>query len=221
MTLLPASFAALLATPWGSVFYDLIFTVRISLMYSVYTTKGFVLGSVESGEANRIYFIYTEDFGLVRASAQGIRLEKSKLRYGIDTSVYGLFSIVRGKEVWRIVGCERLTPVPHRIELSRALSRVLYLVKRLVHGEGSNPDLFSTLCAMIERIESQKNDDATLIELVTVLRVLRSLGYMGEIGDAPQAFFSGSLTDEMIEYAHAHRQLLMRSVNEAIDKSQL
>jgi len=75
-------------------------------MYSVYTTAGFVLGSAERGEANKIYSIYTKDFGLVRASAQAVRLEKSKLRYNLDDFTHGHFSLVRGKELWKLTGSE-------------------------------------------------------------------------------------------------------------------
>jgi hypothetical protein len=46
--------------------------------------------------------IFTRDFGLVTAVAQGIRLEKSKLRYYVQNYSFAVFSLVRGKEFWRL-----------------------------------------------------------------------------------------------------------------------
>ena len=48
--------------------------------------------------------IFTRDLGLVFASAQGIRFEKSKLRPFTRDYSFGQFSFVKGKEYWRLTG---------------------------------------------------------------------------------------------------------------------
>ncbi|MEK9177832.1 MAG: recombination protein O N-terminal domain-containing protein, partial [Patescibacteria group bacterium] len=71
-------------------------------MYSITTTPGFIIDSRPYGEAGRLMSIFTRELGLVRATAQGIRLEKSKLRYSSQLYSFGIFSFVCGKEFWRL-----------------------------------------------------------------------------------------------------------------------
>jgi hypothetical protein len=79
-----------------------------SWVHHVHTTDGFTIGSKPYGEAGKIVFIYTRDLGFLTAIAQGIRLEKSKLRYSIRDYGFASFSLVHGKEFWRIVGASEM-----------------------------------------------------------------------------------------------------------------
>ena len=49
-------------------------------MHHIYTTKAIIIKSLPLGEANKIYFLLTKDLGFIKASAQGVRLDKSKLK---------------------------------------------------------------------------------------------------------------------------------------------
>lgn len=192
-------------------------------MYSVYTTAGFVLGSAERGEANKIFSIYTEDFGLVRASAQGVRLEKSKLRYTLDDFARGYFSLVKGKELWRLTGSERDGDSIVSTEARRIVARVLNLVKRLVHGEERNPELFSALDSMMKKARtiSMTSDDTTPFELLSLLRVLHTLGYLGDITGLPESVLSGDMTDEMLSVVSGKKTILLSHINRALEQTQL
>lgn len=140
------------------------------MSYAVYTTRGFILGSAPSGEASKIYTIYTEDFGLVRAKAQGVRLLASKLRYNLDDFVFGSFSLVRGKELWRLTGAETASLEPENAPLR---ARILSLVRRLVQGEERNDGLFKALTLLAQ--EEAADTDA---EVRILSAVLASLGYL-------------------------------------------
>jgi recombinational DNA repair protein (RecF pathway) len=133
--------------------------------YAIYTTHGFVLSSAPSGEASKTYAIYTQDFGLIFARAQGVRLLSSKLRYSLDNYIFGKFSLVKGKEVWRITGAEA---EPVRVD-SLARARILNLVRRLVQGEEKNEKLFESLLEL---------HGQTLSETDALGKVLAALGYL-------------------------------------------
>ena len=75
-------------------------------MHPIHTTPGFIIGSRPSGEAGKMISIFTRDLGLVFASAQGIRFEKSKLRPFTQDYSFGQFSFVRGKEYWRLTSAQ-------------------------------------------------------------------------------------------------------------------
>lgn len=192
------------------------------MSYSIYTTRGFVLGSAPRGEANKTFFLYTSDFGLVRAGAQGVRLLKSKLRYNLDDFSCGYFSLVRGKELWRLTGSERDVIVASP-EARRAVARVLHLVFRLVHGEEKNPLLFSALDSMISyavRVPEEARD-LSAFESLSLLRVLHSLGYIGAIDGVLPGSFSGEITDAALSSVSSRKGEVLAHINKAIRESQL
>lgn len=192
-------------------------------MYSIYTTRGFVLGSAERGEANKIFSIYTEDFGLVRASAQGVRLEKSKLRYTLDDFARGYFSLVKGKELWRLTGSERDDDSIISTEARRIVARVLNLVRRLVHGEERNSELFSALDSMMKKAREIPlvSGDLTPFELLSLLRVLHTLGYFGTVQGIDGSVLTGDMTDEMFLLVSKNKTGILSHINRALEETQL
>ncbi|MEK7163202.1 MAG: recombination protein O N-terminal domain-containing protein [Patescibacteria group bacterium] len=162
------------------------------MSYAVYSTRGFVLGSAPSGEASKIYLIYTEDFGLVRARAQSVRLLVSKLRYNLEDYSFGIFSLVRGREIWRLAGAEKLD-LPKSSFLICA--RVLNLTKRLVQGEEKNEKLFKSLLSMTKR---------EISEPLILACVLDALGYLD----------AGRLS-------HTGENEIIQAVNKALKETQL
>lgn len=137
------------------------------MSYAVYTTRGFILGSNPVGEASKLYALYTEDFGLIRAKAQGVRLTQSKLRYNLEEYSFCTFSLVRGKEVWRITGSVAHASSREGVSLR---ARIMNLVRRLVHGEEKNEPLFQALLLLVS--------DSVPSEALVLARVLSSLGYL-------------------------------------------
>ncbi len=146
------------------------------MSYAVYTTEGFVLGSTPSGEASKTFWIYTKDFGLIKAKAQGVRLLASKLRYAIEEYSLATFSLVKGREVWRLTGAHDKKS-PQENMLMRA--RVLSLVRRLVQGEEVNEKLFSALLALFdEKYMALTREEQIAFESLALIHVLSSLGYL-------------------------------------------
>ncbi|MEK7646238.1 MAG: recombination protein O N-terminal domain-containing protein [Patescibacteria group bacterium] len=101
-------------------------------MYSIHTTPGFVIGSRPYGEAGKMLSIFTRDLGLVSVAAQGIRLEKSKLRYHTSDYSLGIFSLVRGKEVWRLTSAQQ-SVIPASQSAAEAQAGIQDLLTR--HGD--------------------------------------------------------------------------------------
>jgi hypothetical protein len=105
-------------------------------MYKIYETKGYVLSSIPSGEADRLLNVFTKELGLVRAKAQGIRYEKSKLRFSTQDFSEVNISLVRGKGYWRLVLINILD------------SAILYLSNTDIKKE----DLLDVECVIVLRI---------------------------------------------------------------------
>ena len=77
-------------------------------MYQKYNTEALILGSWESGESDRVFALFTRDFGLVRARATAVRAERSKMRYALQSYAHANVSLVRGKRGWRLAGATAL-----------------------------------------------------------------------------------------------------------------
>src|SRR5262245_25843944 len=116
-------------------------------MYQKYQTDALVLASRERGEADKLYVLYTRDFGLVYARASAVRREGSKMRYALQNYALASVSLIRGKRAWRIAGARALDnlAVTENINGSYAFGRVAHLVTRLVVGEEKNEYLYETL----------------------------------------------------------------------------
>ena len=135
------------------------------MSYHIYTTKGLVLSARPLREADRVYSILTRDFGLIRASATGVRKEASKLRGSLEPFIISNISLVRGKEYWRITSAE---PV-QRVAAAPTLARPLALLQRLVQGEAPHFELFDAVEAHLA------SDETTL-----AAHILYHLGYLKE-----------------------------------------
>src|SRR5258708_6445009 len=116
-------------------------------MYQKYSTDALVLASYESGEADKVYAVYTRDFGLVRARAGAVRREASKMRYSLQSYSLANISLVRGKRSWRVAGARprENIAVTENKKGAQAFGRIADLVTKLVAGEEKNEYLYETL----------------------------------------------------------------------------
>jgi len=154
------------------------------MSYSVYSTRGFILASAPSGEAGKTYFIYTEQFGLLRAHAQGVRHLKSKLRYNLEDYGFAIFSLVRGKEFWRVTGAVAegnagTMPLAGQ-DMLKVRARILSFIRRLVQGEERNDELFAVLLELFSAEFAQVSGREGLLGFETriLARCLAALGYV-------------------------------------------
>lgn len=187
------------------------------MSYAVYSTRGFILGSAPIGEASKIYHLYTEDFGLILAKAQSVRLVTSKLRYNLEEYSFATFSLVRGKEIWRLTGAGEKIHYPR---FARIHARVLNLVRRLVQGEEKNPRLFSALLFMMQGIDSEALEDMQAFESLVLIHVMSSLGYIdAQALVGMERDREPSLLD--LDSVKAKKKEIVSGINKALKESQL
>ena len=122
------------------------------MSHTLYTTECIVLGSRDSGEANRYISLFTREIGLVHAVARSVREEKSKLRYCLQDFSFTDATLVRGREVWRITGAEERYSLHQELKDENGklfvATQILNLLQRLVHGEEKNDYLFDSLSSV-------------------------------------------------------------------------
>ena len=214
-------------------------------MHAIYTTPGFIIGSGQYGEAGKLISIFTRDLGLVKVVAQGIRFEKSKLRYHTKDYSFGIFSLVRGKEVWRLTSAQALlasslsTPISSQnifVTNNEAFwARIALLLRRFLQGEEANEKLFETISACniflvsfgqtgdVDGLSSVPDNDShmEIVESLLVIRIMHTLGYIGDDKDIHAVIYSNDFTHGIIESASRKKHLINQHINKALMESHL
>ena len=190
-------------------------------MYQKYHTEALVLASRESGENDRAYALYTKEFGLVRARAVGVRLQKSKMRYALQNYALVHVSLIRGKRGWRIAGASAIRNAAGDIRGIKTFARTSALVLRLIHGEEQNEYLYAALAEAHGALMVDICDAAGMVELICVARVLYSLGYISDEALKTALFTHTAYTGESLMEAETLRDKLLLSINRAIAETQL
>lgn len=195
------------------------------MAHHIYHTRGLILGSVPTGEANRFYKIFTEELGLVGASAQAIREGKSKLRYGLQDFSWVFVDLVRGKEVWRITSAreeELGSTIKSNSKILKVFARACSLVLRLVHGEDRDDALFQELVSLSSFLE-HGNPSEEVLPLCEVLIALRILAILGYIERAPyqESLDTVPWSHELLETFTPFREQAIIDINNALRESHL
>ena len=200
-------------------------------MHTIHETDCFILKSSPSGEANKQLDLFTRDLGFIRASAQGVRYLKSKLRYSLTDFSFARASLVRGKEVWRVTTAfkkeDTMSGIVDR-EARETLFRIFALLRRLLQGEEAHPELFEIVekvFYILKEISEKKPSDlparASAIEELTVLRILFLLGYVRD-DPALRTFVEGSeFGEEILVKSSEARKIMIGEINRALHASSL
>lgn len=189
-------------------------------MYQKYNTDALVLGSREYGEADKIFSLFTRDFGLVYARASAVRSESSRMRYALQNYSRSRVSLVRGKRGWRIGGTVALKSAGDG-EGAETFARIARLILRLIAGEDENQYVFATLSEAHEALKQESKESRATIELVCVARVLYGLGYLSSEALETTLFTHTSYASEHVREAEILKEKLLPSVNRAIAETHL
>ena len=154
------------------------------MSYRIYHTDGYIIDSSNSGESNKVFTILTSELGTIVATAQGVRKLQSKLRYSLQDLAFAKFAFVRGKEIWRVTGAEKIVNIYDKkvpIQIRQSLARVLTFIKRLSPGEALNKKVFEEFGKLHKFLTSSKvirdHNDLIAIETLAYLRIAHHFGY--------------------------------------------
>ena len=133
-----------------------------------YTSPCFVIESFDQGEHDRVYKLFTREFGLLLAHAKSIRKLESKLRPHTLPRSISLVTLVQGRDRWRLVGAEE------KKKEDESLYEVTELIKRFIRGEGAHKTLYDRLTIFIS---TQSQYDVQKARLLLYYIFLVELGY--------------------------------------------
>lgn len=153
------------------------------MAYKTYTTKAIVCGSRASHTSDKSYLLFTEGAGMLWATARSVREEKSKQRYALQDFSSIRASLVKGKSGWRIGSVEAESNVFMSAPSQHAragLASVVNLLRRLLHGEEINPEVFIDVIDLFAALPPLSAEEVGCLVDQFTLRLLWHLGYVAE-----------------------------------------
>ncbi len=201
-------------------------------MHHIYHTEGIILGSRNSGEAGKYYYIFTRDLGMITASAQGVRKMSSKLRFVLQDFAYLKIDFVQGKDFWRVTNAAKtnmLEEVTKTPETFAVFANIARLLKRLLAGVEPNEALFMDVLnglSILEKIATKDKDifggkeDLRNIEVIIVLRILNNLGYIGE-NEILENLIKSPFEEKLVFEVSKERAKVLHQINKALKETHL
>jgi DNA repair protein RecO (recombination protein O) len=193
-------------------------------MHHIYHTEGIILSSRNYGEAGKYYSIFTRDLGMIQASAQGVRKMSSKLRFVLQDYSYVKVDLVKGKDFWRVTSASKtnlLENLFNKKEAYLVFANISRLLKKLLAGEEANTSLFNDFLNGLFMLEKYENkEELQNIEIITVLRILDNLGYIGGNGAFNTLTKSPFEENLLFETAKKKSQILSQ-INQALKETHL
>ncbi len=188
------------------------------------STRGVVIGRRAVSEGSARIFLYTETLGLLSAIAKSAREERSQLRPHLQWGTRGHFTLVLGRETWRVTGSSHTANIffdlaENKIAKQTA-ARVLETVRQFVRGEQPDPEVFDTLFRFFEVLPLLSPAAAKEAEVLAVFRMLSALGYV-EPDNLLTSFLAPSYDRALLDAAGKMRPRLVKAVNNGIAASGL
>ncbi len=186
-------------------------------------TRGLVLSRRQAGEGSLRIMLFTEELGLVTALATSAREERSKLRAHLVPGTRGTYSLVRGRDQWRVTGAVRTVNEYFAVqqeEVQKSFARVISFVRQFVRGEGKNDELFGRLWEYCGALHDVSAKDIRTLEYLVVLRTLAALGYVAP-SDDEHDFIASPLTAALLMRAGARTGALVRHIHRGMSASGL
>ena len=187
------------------------------MAHPVHTTQAIVLGSADTKEADKTFWLLTDEHGLLIAQAKSIREETSKLRYVLQDLACVRVSLVRGKALWRITGAEEGNG--NALKHPALFGRIAALVRRMTPADEYHTDVF--VIVQNARTALAETKYPKTLEIVAVARILFVLGYLRCTEAYTGIVDADSCNEELLMNARKLEKHLIADINSGLAQSQL
>ncbi len=157
-------------------------------MSQTYTTTGIILKRRDYQENDRLFYLYTEDFGKIEVLAKGTKKISSKLNPYLEPFYLVKVMIAKGKVLDKLANCNLLNSYQNLRQDLFGFALLNYLAEitdGLIVGQTQKKDKFELLIKILGILDQQinKTEKEKLLFLTNVyaLKLLQLLGYQPEI----------------------------------------
>lgn len=129
-------------------------------MTTYYKTQGFTFKKEDRLEADRIFSIFTKDFGKVEIFSKAIRKITSKLRGGIEIFSLSEIEFIQGESRKTLTGTlciekfKNINQAPEKFEIAHKISN---LIDCFIKGQEKDQGIFDLIIDTFEKLNSFDN----------------------------------------------------------------
>lgn len=156
-----------------------------------YKTTGFIIGKRASREHDRMFVLYTKEYGKVEALAQGVLKLSSKLGGNLELLSHATFLIARGRNHDRIAGVDMISSFSKIKENMQKLIIALHvaeIIQVLIHWEARDEQAYELVqdffCEMERLPHTSQTREAKQLSEFFILKLSILLGYRPNIKGA-------------------------------------
>lgn len=152
-------------------------------MATKYKTRAFIFKKKDRNEFDRVFSVFTEDFGRLDIFAKAIRKNISKLRSGVDIFFMSELEFVQGKNrktLTDAVLIEKYSSIIQDSGKFKIANKIGQTLDNFVRGEEKDKEIFDLLKEVMKLLNSQKEAKKLLIYYF-LWNALHLLGYKPEV----------------------------------------
>ncbi len=197
------------------------------MSYHVYTTEGYILKGVPHGEADKFYYIFTRDLGLIFAHAKSVRKIESKLSPSLQDFSIGTYSFIKGKSQWKITHANTVQnyyDVFRREKQKMAVcSRIFSFLPLCITGEEIHIPLFSAVHTAFTYLQNTHltPEEIFLFECIVMLRIQFHLGYVVATPEFKDILNDDTWNPALFVDADTQKKRMIQEINRALKESHL
>lgn len=126
-------------------------------MSTYYKTQGIVVGREDVADSDRMFSVFTKDFGKVEVVGRAIRKMHSKLKGGISLFYLSEFEFVQGKhrktltDAFSLEKFKNISESPEKFILA---SRICELVGEFINGQEADEQIFNLLNETLDKLNA-------------------------------------------------------------------
>jgi len=151
-------------------------------MTTRYKTRAFVFKKNDVNESDRVFSVFTDDFGRLDIFAKAIRKNVSKLRSGMDIFFMSEIEFIQGKNRKTLTDAsviEKFGNIPQNWEKFKTANGIGKILDNFIKGEEKDKDIFDLLQESFCRLNDKdlKDKKCAFVYYYFLWSALSVLGY--------------------------------------------
>jgi len=155
-------------------------------MFTHYRTQGFFLKEEEQGEADRLFTVFTEDFGKLKVFGKAIRKIKSKLRAGTEIFSLSEIEFIQGKThktLTDTVLIDKFKNIKEDLEKLKTAFQIVKALDSFLGEEEKDDEIWQLLKETFQRLNNYplRTINYSLVYYYFFWNLISILGYKPEL----------------------------------------
>ncbi len=155
-------------------------------MTTRYKTRAFIFKKIDRNESDRIFSVFTEDFGRLDIFAKAIRKSVSKLRSGIDSFFISEIEFIQGRNRKTLTDAtviKKLSDIYNNLEKIKIANKMGEILDNFIKGEEKDKEIFNLVSETFINLDNYKLSTINhqLIYYYFLWNMLSLLGYHLEV----------------------------------------